>query len=55
MDDKRKFVDHNRYCALCKHKDLEENQDPCWDCLTEPVNWNSAKPVKYEPAEGRQA
>ena len=36
------------YCNKCKYKDLEENEDPCWDCLTETVNENSKKPVYFE-------
>ena len=39
------------YCELCKYKDTSENDDPCNDCLTEPFNINSHKPVNFEEAE----
>jgi len=41
------FVDFEEYCSKCKYKDKEENEDPCWDCLDEPVNLYSQKPVKF--------
>ena len=36
------------WCLKCKHKEKEENEDPCWDCLTETVNEHSHKPVYFE-------
>lgn len=44
-----KEVYFDRYCPLCKHKDRKEEEDPCDDCLAEPVNANSHKPVNFEP------
>lgn len=41
-------VDFNRYCKTCAHKDVKEKDDPCFDCLQEPMNQNSHKPVRYE-------
>lgn len=32
----------------CKHHGLEESKDPCNDCLAEPSNTNSHKPMNYE-------
>lgn len=43
-----KEVLFDKYCKLCQHKDKKETEDPCWDCLNEPGNLNSHKPVKYE-------
>ena len=43
-----KEVRYDIYCKKCKHKDNPENTDPCWDCLTNPVNWHSKKPVYFE-------
>ena len=49
-DNGYKEVHFNEYCKTCKHKDVKEADDPCYDCLNEPVNLNSHKPVKYEKA-----
>lgn len=45
-----KEVYYDRYCSTCKHKNVPEADDPCDECLTEPVNLYSHKPVKYEEA-----
>lgn len=47
---KVKIVEFGKYCHKCKYSDLDESEDPCWDCLDEPVNVNSHKPVKFEEA-----
>lgn len=43
-----KEVLYGEYCPKCQHEKLKESEDPCYDCLTEAVNLNSHKPVKYE-------
>lgn len=43
----QKFVDFCKWCYSCKHAELPENQDPCWECLTQPVNEGSTKPVNF--------
>lgn len=43
-----KEVYFDQYCKLCKHHGLEESKDPCNDCLAEPSNTNSHKPMNYE-------
>lgn len=53
---KEHFVDFNKYCPSCKYRDLEKNDnqqepEPCNECLTEPVNLYSTKPVKYKKDE----
>lgn len=47
MDD-YKEVYFDQYCKTCKHFDKEETEDPCFECLDEPTNYASHKPVKYE-------
>lgn len=37
-----------KYCVNCKHSRKAENEEPCWECLTNPVNDNSHRPVMYE-------
>lgn len=43
-----KEVYFNQYCPTCKYSDLSEDQDPCWDCLEEPMNYDSHKPYFWE-------
>lgn len=46
----KKEVFFIQYCHKCKHKDVPETEDPCNECLTEPVNEYSHKPVRFEDA-----
>ena len=46
-----KEVNFNKYCKLCKHKNIKESESPCDDCLSEPVNTNSEKPVYFRSVE----
>ncbi len=48
MYDDYKIVDFEKYCKTCEHRDLKESEDPCFDCLDEPTNLNSHKPVYYK-------
>lgn len=43
-----KEVYFDQYCKSCKYHGLEESKDPCNDCLAEPGNTNSHKPMNYE-------
>ena len=51
MENSYKEVYFDQYCKTCKHKELPEDKDPCDDCLNEPVNIYSHKPVKWEKDE----
>lgn len=46
-----RFVEFDRYCKTCKYERLEDSKDPCCECLDEPVNLYSTKPVKWEAKE----
>ena len=48
MKDDEKIVQFDKYCKLCTHKDLPEEEDPCYYCLCYDTNTNSHKPVYYE-------
>lgn len=43
-----KEVYFDRYCKTCKNEKLEENRDPCNECLDYGCNTDSHKPVKWE-------
>lgn len=46
-----KIINFDKYCKTCKYSDLEEVEDPCNDCLDNPTNMNSKKPIHYEEDE----
>lgn len=43
-----KEVYFDQYCKTCKHEKSKETDDPCDNCLAEPVNMYSHKPVCWE-------
>lgn len=43
-----KEVYYHEYCKTCKHRTGVETEDPCNECLSEPINLNTHKPVNYE-------
>ena len=38
----------HEYCEKCEYKDIDEVKDPCNECLSEPANLYSHKPVKFK-------
>lgn len=46
-----KEVYFDKYCKTCKYEDVDDVKDPCDDCLGEPANVQSHKPVYYEERE----
>jgi hypothetical protein len=43
-----KEVYFDQYCKLCKYQALTEDKDPCDECLDNPVNTDSHKPVNFK-------
>lgn len=43
-----KIVEFDKYCKDCKFKDNKEYLDPCHECLNNPTNTNSKKPVNFK-------
>lgn len=43
-----KEVYFNEFCKKCVHEKAKETEEPCCECLSEPTNWNSHRPVKYK-------
>ena len=41
------IVDFNKYCKTCKYLDVDEQEDPCNECLHNPVKEDSRKPINY--------
>lgn len=51
MEQMYKEVLFDQYCEKCKHNDNKETESPCDECLENPVNLYSHKPVKFEEKE----
>lgn len=51
MVNEYKEVRFDLYCKDCKHKEVSGNDEPCDECLSEPLNYASVKPVKFEEKE----
>ena len=37
-----------QYCIMCRHRNKSPNDEPCEECLSNPVNINNRKPVNFE-------
>lgn len=48
MEDNYKEVYFDKYCKTCKYENVAEEMEPCHECLENPVNLYSHKPVKWE-------
>lgn len=46
-----KEVYFDQYCPSCKHSDKKGYEDPCYECLSEPMNRDSHKPIEFEEKE----
>lgn len=43
-----KEIDFYKYCKTCKNRKTKEHEDPCHECLNNPMGVNSTKPIRYE-------
>lgn len=46
-----KIVDFKKYCETCKYRELNAVCDPCDECLDNPTNMYTTRPVKYKEDE----
>lgn len=51
-DNEYKEVYFHEYCKKCKHYTNNVMKEPCWECMDEPINLYSHKPVKFEEKDG---
>ena len=49
-----KIVEFHKYCELCEYKNKSETDDPCFECLDNPVNVYSHRPVKFKMKPSRK-
>lgn len=48
MEEIYKEVQFDKYCRTCEYGKIKEYEDPCNDCLNEPVNAYSHKPMNWK-------
>ena len=48
MDEEYKEVYFDEYCKTCKYLNLDETEKVCDECLSEPTNLYSHKPINWE-------
>jgi hypothetical protein len=46
-----KHVNYDKYCEKCKYFKQPDYEDPCDECMDNPVNQDSYKPIKFEEKE----
>lgn len=46
-----KEVYFGEYCGKCKYENVPDGEDPCNECLANPANVYSHKPVMFEEKE----
>ena len=46
-----KEVYFNQYCSTCEYLSADDGVDPCNECLANPSNEDSHKPVNYKKKE----
>ncbi len=51
MEPMTKEVYFHLYCKDCKYFDKKDIEDPCNDCLGEPYNIDSHKPLYFKEKE----
>lgn len=46
-----KIVNFDQYCPKCKHFKVPPTEEPCNECLSNPVQEFSHKPMKFKPSD----
>lgn len=48
MDNEYKEVYFDKFCKKCEYEKTENTKEPCDECLENPVNLYSHKPVNWK-------
>lgn len=48
VDSNLREVSYEKYCGNCKYSDCPESADPCFECLDNPLNYYTDRPVNYK-------
>ena len=49
MNDEYREVNFYQYCPKCRYHKRPDEAEPCAECLDEPYNKESTKPVNFKP------
>lgn len=52
MEQIEKEVDFYDYCGKCQYSDTDGTEDPCYECLGEPIRDYTRKPLNWKAAAG---
>lgn len=47
-EQKQKMVFYDEYCPKCKNWKTDEVKDPCNECMDQPFNYDSHKPINFQ-------
>lgn len=50
-DNYEKEVYFDQYCKTCEHNDKADYEYPCTECLENPTNTETHRPVNWEPQD----
>lgn len=50
-----KEVYFNQYCYRCQYSKYPETAEPCDECIAQPVNEDSHKPLYFKQAKTKKA
>lgn len=48
MEGDYKLVNYDQYCERCVHRNTEDKDDPCDECLENPAMPDSHKPMHFK-------
>ena len=51
MENREQFVDFDKFCNKCEYQKVDQAKDPCHECLKNPVNTYTNRPVNYKKKE----
>ena len=54
MEEHYREVQFGTYCKTCKYQDKKEWEEPCAECLDNPLNLDSIKPIKWKEQSKKQ-
>ena len=48
------IVDYKKYCPLCEYAGTDENEEPCDECLSYPINTDTRAPTRFKKKDEQQ-
>ena len=48
IENNQRIVCYDIWCQKCLCKDIKENDEPCEECLDNPTNENTERPIKFK-------